>query len=180
MKFIKNNFHALLLVLFELAVGILLFIDPEGFTNAVIMIFGGVLAVIGLFKLIRFIAEKRKTGDASYLELILSVLCIILGCVCMFMTSYILNIFAFVAVVYGIILIVSGVFKAASYFDMRSAGLPVSFLSILSAIVSVLLGVVIVFNPFDAVNVLWMFAGISLIVEALLDIAALALIARKK
>ena len=44
------------------------------------------------------------------------------------------------------------------------------FLAAISAAISILCGVVIITSPFSTTAVLWMFIGISLIVEAVFDI----------
>ena len=44
------------------------------------------------------------------------------------------------------------------------------FLAMISAAVSVICGIVIITSPFSTTAVLWMFTGISLVVEAVFDI----------
>lgn len=46
------------------------------------------------------------------------------------------------------------------------------FLATISAAVSILCGIVIITSPFSTTAVLWVFIGISLIVEAVFDILA--------
>jgi uncharacterized membrane protein HdeD (DUF308 family) len=55
----------------------------------------------------------------------------------------------------------------------------VSVLLLVNAILSVLLGVLIVLHPFDSVDVLWRFTGVSLLVEAIGDAISLLLAARR-
>lgn len=180
MKTLKNNVPVILLILFEITVGILLLVNPEAFTAAVITCFGIVLLVIGVVYLVRFIKDKKSDDDANVMTLILSIISLIVGCVCAFLTKWVIGLFAVVAVIYGVILIVSGVYKAKTYFDTKKEKLPVSFMTIISAVLSVILGIVIVVNPFTATNFLWIFAGISLIVEAVLDFVAVILNAKAK
>ena len=47
------------------------------------------------------------------------------------------------------------------------------FLPIISAILSIACAAVILANPFASTTVLWMFTGITLIAEAILDIVTL-------
>ena len=180
MKNLKNNIPVMLLILFEITVGILLLVNPEAFTAAVITCFGIVLLAIGIVYLIRFIREKKESDKASILTLVLAVISLAVGCVCAFLTNRVMGLFAVVAVVYGVILIVSGIYKAKTYFDMKQENLPVSVITLVSAILSIVLGIVIVVNPFTATNFLWFFAGISLIVEAVVDFVAVIMNVKPK
>ena len=53
MKLWKIYLPAILLILFELVVGILLFIDPVGFTSTVIVGFGVLLLAIAAVNFVR-------------------------------------------------------------------------------------------------------------------------------
>ena len=180
MKSLKNNLPVVLLILFEFAVGVLLFTDPESFTSTVIIVFGVLLIATGLFYIFRFLAARGSENGAGAFTLILAVISLAAGCVCVFAKDWLMGLFAVVAVIYGVILAVTGVYKVKTFFDAHRENIPTSFLTLLSAVLSVALGIVIIINPFDTVKVLWMFAGIALIAEALFDLAAVALIARGK
>ena len=45
----------------------------------------------------------------------------------------------------------------------------------ISAVISVVCGAIIMFNPFTTTVYMWMFTGISLIVEAIADIISFAM-----
>ena len=53
MRKINRSTGNLLTCIFEIMVGILLLIDPVGFTSGIIVVFGIVLAVIGAISLFR-------------------------------------------------------------------------------------------------------------------------------
>ena len=65
----------------ELLVGILLLINPTGFTEAIIVIIGIVLAAVGVINIIRYF---RSTPQAGVVERTLSkgILCVVGGCFC--------------------------------------------------------------------------------------------------
>lgn len=54
------------------------------------------------------------------------------------------------------------------------------FLAAISAVLSIICAVVILRNPFSSSAVLWMFTGISLIVEAVFDVVSLIMNTRKE
>lgn len=174
MKNLRNNFPVILLTLFEFAVGVLLLINPEAFTKAVIIIFGAILVVIGGIYLARVLRDRSE--GVSGITMTIALASLIVGILCIVFPSMIMSLFAFVAIIYGVILIVSGVYKAKSYTDAKSAGTPLPAITLISAILSVALGIVIVINPFGTVmRTLFTFAGIALIIEAGLDLTSVIL-----
>ena len=177
MSTIKNNIPIILMLLFEIAVGIFLLINPEMFTTIVVISFGIFLAVVGLIYLIRYF-RARKREEESTLTLIWAIVLLAFGIFAISAHGLIMSFFAFIAILYGIILLVSGFVKIMGYINSRKANLPVSAVSIISAIISVILGGVILVNPFGTTHVLFMFAGIAILVSAAFDIVTLIFIAR--
>lgn len=162
-----------LLILFELAVGILLFIRPEEFTRAVVIGFGVLLLAASAVSFVRYFSDRRAMGEGSVLTLFLAVFTLALGGACAFLPGWVLGLFALAAAVYGVILVVAGLFKLAAYIDRRQAGWHPSVLSLIGAVLSVALGLLILINPFTARDVVWQVAGVSLIVEAVFDTVGL-------
>lgn len=172
MKSLKNNAPSFLLILFEVVIGILLLINPQLFTRAAIICFGIVLLIIGIVYLVRYQKDKKSLGQKNAGTLTIALIALILGFICTFFSWWIIGLFAVVAIFYGIIMILSGIFKISKYYDEKKLGVIGSKTSIASAVLSIILGIIIMFNPFSAINMLWIFIGISLLVEAFLDIVA--------
>ncbi|MBQ3692912.1 MAG: DUF308 domain-containing protein, partial [Clostridia bacterium] len=87
-------------------------------------------------------------------------------------------VFSLIAVIYGIILLVSGVFKMQDFFQAKKYEPYVPIVIFLSAAVSVVLGLIIIINPFETTLLVFRFAGISMLVGAATDIITLILIAK--
>ena len=174
MKFLKSHFPILLFVLFELVVGILLLVAPAQFTKAALIAFGAVLIVVGAIYLLRFFRRKKAEGP-DYVLLALSVAAMIAGVVIECTSGLIMGLLAAVAIIYGVILIVSGAFKIKTYLDFRKLGVRFPLIMFVSAMISIFLGLVIAFNPFMLVEIMYVFCGISLILEAFVDAVALSL-----
>lgn len=177
MKLLKVNIPIILLVLFEMAVGILLLRDPDGFTRTVIILFGAVLLVIGLTYLIRFLKAKKE-GVNRPLALIVAILAFLVGAFCAFLSGVILKLITAVAILYGIMLAISGIYKIYNFIQVKKLKLPVSAVNILSGILAVALGVLIILYPHGAVITVWKLAGILLFVEAVVDILTIVLAVR--
>ena len=173
MKNIRNNIPVILLTLFEFAVGVLLLINPEAFTKAVLIIFGAILIVIGAIYLVRVLRDK--TEGVSGITMTVALISLIVGILCIVFPSMIMSLFSVAAIIYGVMLIVSGVYKTKSYTDAKKAGSPLPVISLISAFLSVALGILIVLNPFGTVRALFTFAAIFLIIEAALDLVSVIL-----
>ncbi len=178
MQTVRRHFPLLLLTVFELTVGILLFLKPEEFTRGIIITLGVLLLILGVIDLIRFFREKKDFGIDNYLTLSMAILALLCGAFLVFGAKLVMGLFGVLAVLYGVFLIISGVLKGKTYFEFHAAGFPVSMLLFVSAILSVLLGILVVLRPFDSVEVLWRFTGVSLIIEAIGDAISLLLARR--
>ena len=170
-KTLKTYLPLVLLILCELAVGVLLFIKPQEFTHAVMIGFGVLLIAVSVFAFVRYFSDRHAMGSGSVLTLFLAILALIVGCACLFGVA--LTLISVAVWVYGVILTVAGVFKLATYVERRQSGLCPSVLSLVGAVLSIVLGLFILVNPFGAVDLLWQIAGVALIVEAVFDIVGL-------
>lgn len=177
MKFLKNSLPTILFVLFEIVVGVMLLVNPEAFTTSVIIIFGALLVIFGAIYLVKYLLARRKQ-EQSTLMLVMSLVAVSLGVFAIICAQFIFTLFVFIAVMYAIIMLISGLFKIQNYVHAKKEELPSSPITVISAVISVILGVIVVLNPFGTTHVLWVFVGIMILVEALIDIVSLILAAR--
>ena len=70
---------------------------------------------------------------------------------------------------YGLVILVVGLVKLQWSVDALRIGSLYWFIPGIGGLTSVIFAVVIIFNPFTTTAVLWIFAGVSLIVEAVID-----------
>ncbi len=172
MKFLKRNANVILICLFEVLIGILLLVDPIGFTSAIIIAFGvalliaGLVATIGYFRTDAVEAALRRTL-AKGLALLLA------GAFCVLQPAWFIATFPLLTILYGVIILLAGLSKAQWAIDALRLKTGRWFLPAISAVVSISCAFVILANPFASTLVLWMFTGISLIVEAALDVVVL-------
>ena len=179
MKSFKFNIHVILLILFEVVVGILLLTNPEAFTRTVIILFGIILLTIGTIYLIRYLHEKEN-GCNNPVTLFITVVTLIAGAIFALFSSAIINLIAAIAVIYGVILVLSGIFKLHNYFLAKKAEIPVSTVGLASGIIAIILGLVIAVYPKEAAFSVWQVAGIMLIVEAVIDFFSIIQVVRRK
>ena len=168
----SRNFPLLLLVILEIALGIMLFVNPDSVTLAAILLFGILLAILGVFSIVRYIALRRQ-GYSVPFTLVLGILNVVLGALLLIFPNVIMTfVKGFIGalfILYGIGMIVSGIYKIYLFYSMKHVDVPVTLFTAVAGIVSVLLGVLILVNLNTAQEIMWRIAGIALLVEAALD-----------
>ena len=172
MEKFKRLLPTILMILFEVVIGILLLIDGERFTGVIFVIFGVLMLVLGLISLIRTLLAARGGQVISSFALVMSIILITIGAFFTAASGSVLGVVGFIATIYGLILVISGVFKLADYLTLRAAGVGSGF-AIFSVIISIVLGILIAFNPFGTAQIFWTVLGIMLIASAVLDIISL-------
>ena len=173
MNTFKRLLPTVLMILFELAIGVMLLINGEKLTWLVFLIFGVFLLVIGLIGLIRALLGSRNGGAIQTMPLVLSVLMIAVGAFFAAATGHVAEVVSAVTLIYGVILMISGVIKLADSLAFRNETGYYNGFVIFSAILSIVLGIVIAFNPFGAAAVIWTILGIAIIVSAAMDTVTL-------
>lgn len=170
MKKTFNN-SSVILSIAELIVGVLLLINPVAFNKGIIIAVGVGLMVLGLYKIIRYFSVKpdvaARQGDFAK-----GFIFALVGILCTFNSAWVLATFPTITVLYGIMILVAGVTKLQSAIDILRLKRGSWGLMFFSAVVTVLVAVLVIVNPFTSILVLWKFLGITLIVAAVLDIVA--------
>lgn len=178
MKLLKQHGNTVILCLAELVIGILLLIDPIGFTVGIIIVAGIALLVNGLINVIRYF--RTSPEEAARQQLLAQGLIALLGGMfCVLNPNWFTATFPVIALLYGVAVLVAGLGKIQMTVDMLRLKINKWFLGAISALVSIICAVVIINNPFASTMVLWMFTGISLIVEAIFD-AVVLIVSRRK
>lgn len=169
MKTKNQTLTTVLTALFEVLVGVLLLVNPVGFTSGILIAAGALACLWGLKMLIVYFFQKPEEAAAGR-GLLNGLVCVLLGVFLVFKSSWILATFPVLTVVYGVVVLLAGLSKLQSGMDMLRLKRGRWYLVMLSALLSLVCAGVILVNPFASTAALWMFTGISLIVEAVLDL----------
>ena len=81
--------------------------------------------------------------------------------------------FKLLSFLYGILLLISGFYKVQWSIDLLRQKEKRWWLAAVSAGLSILFSLIIIGNPFSTVTVTWIFSGVVLIAEAIIDIVIL-------
>lgn len=178
-KLLKSNLSTLIMILGELAIGVLLLIRPVGFTRVILMALGAVLAVRGLLGVIKYFrTEAQQAAREQALARNLAVL--LVGSFCLFRSEWFIATFPALTVIYGVLILFTSLYKVQQAVDLWRLKTGNPLISGLSALLTMVFGLVTLLNPFATVSALWIFIGITLLAEAVVDAAALFAGQKKK
>ena len=133
---------------------------------------GIVLMILGLVEVVKYF---RMSTDEAILRQALTkgLLSLLAGGFCVFKTEWFITTFPVFTIIYGILILVTGISKIQLTVDIFRRKNKKWFLAAINAIVTIVCAVVILRSPFTSTAVLWMFTGVSLLMEGVLDIITL-------
>ena len=179
MKFLKNNIGSLLMIFFLIIVGILLLINPVGFTMGIIKAAGVLLILLGILDIVRYFrtpAPEAAKGQNLYSGLV----SLALGCFCVFRAEWFVAVFPVLAVVYGILQVLLGLRYMQRAVDALRLHIPLWYLRCINAVISILFGMIIITNPAMTMLSIWVFTGLTMIIEGVFEAVALFLTGKKE
>lgn len=159
MKNLKWNL--ILMSLFYLALGIFLLAVPGVALNMVCYALGGVVLACAALQLIRYFTVERKVFQSSF-TLISGLVCLGLGGFLILRSDIVVRI---LPIVFGLFVVFDSLGRLQNALELRRCGYPSWKWFILLALLSVVLGGIMIFDPFGAMETLVMGIGIILLIE---------------
>ena len=149
-----------------LVLGLLLFFKSSVTLMGISYIFGGLIIAIGVLAIVRFISNNHS-DISNQLNIIYGIICIISG---IFFIEKPEIIGSIIPVVMGIGIIISSSLKIQQSFNLKSLNSSYFFWSFVTALLSLICGVVLLFNPFKGAVIITKVIGIFLVMYAILDL----------
>ena len=175
---IKNLFHgksgSILTCIIEIVVGVLLLINPVGFTSGIIIGAGVLMVLGGILSVVRYFMLKPELAAQKQL-LFKGLTAILAGAVCITKYDWFLSAFPLLTVIYAGAMLVLAAAKLQKMADLRRMNIPRWYLPGISAVLAAVLAAIILLNPFGAMAAVWTFVAISLIAEAIVEIITIAM-----
>ncbi len=180
MKRVLDRFGGVITALCELGVGIFLFIDHDRFSETIITVLGVVIAAMGIFEILGYFRMTPEEGTES-MGMTKGLLGVLAGFFCVFRAEWFTNTFPVMTVVYGVAMVVLGVRKLAETVDMLRLKNSSWTWKLAGGLVTAICAVVTLKRPLDG-DAMWIFIGVALVVEGVIDIITLVMSAvlRKK
>lgn len=171
-KLIYGNI--LLNVIFSIA-GLFLIIKPGLSVELISVMVGLIIIMSSLISIIKFISDSTKKKFYKY-EIILGILGLVLGILIVFNPLKIFNIFIMGL---GIWLIIKGLLKLWYGMYLKKFKEEIWSLTLAIGIISTILGITLIINPFSGVMVFTTVLGIFIISNSVLEIIS-SLLFRKR
>ena len=158
----KLKWNLVLMSLLYLGLGVFLVMKPGTALNIVCYALGGVVLACAAVQLVRYFAVERGVFQ-SQLTLVSGIVCLALGAFLIIRSDIVVSI---LPIVFGLFVIFDAIGRVQNALDLRRCGYDswkgFLFLPVLS--------VVLVINPFGAMETLVMAIGIILIVEGAINL----------
>lgn len=165
----KRNTGNLVLCILEVLVGILLLVNPAGFTSGIIITVGVLLMLLGIRSIVSYFREEPEAAAAEN-GLCKGLVFLLFGLFCAFKSEWFIVTFPVLTVIYGMATLLTGIGKVQGTVDMIRQKQKRWFVALIGAVLTLVFSVLILCNPFASTEFLWTFIAVSLIIEAVVDI----------
>lgn len=173
-QFFHSKSGSLITCILEIVMGVLLLINPIGFTSGIIIGAGVVLCLGGAVSIIRYFMMKPEPAAQGQL-LFKGLISLMGGAVCITKYDWFLTAFPLLTVLYAIGMLILAAARLQRMADLRRMNAPRWYMPGIAAALAAVLAAIILINPFGAVAAVWTFVAISLIAEAIVEIITIAL-----
>lgn len=172
MKSIKENLNGFIVCLFEIVAGILLLVKPIGFTSGIIITAGILLCFFGMKSVIKYFRTDIREAVKSQ-QLFKGMVFLIIGLFCIIKSDWFVATFPLLTVLYGIAILLAALIKLQITANLIRLKIKRWYISAIGTVASAVCAVIILLDPFSSTAVLWSFTGITLIIEAFVDVISL-------
>lgn len=162
----RSKATTLITAIVAIILGIVLLMNPTGVALALTYVVGIVLIVLGVVKLIGYI----RAGDSgSQVDFIVSIVEIVVGAIVCIWPDVFVN---WLVVIVGVLIVVMAVGDIADARTASKLGAPFATGKLVLAVISLVIGVVVIISPFAFVDLAFTIAGIALIVYGVSEFIA--------
>lgn len=177
--FFRRYLRDIITALFLIVVGILLLINPVAFAMGLVKLAGVFLVVLGALRIVRYFRTDPETAARGQ-DFFIGLIAILGGLFCIFFTGWFLSAFTTLAVIYGLLQLLLGFSKVQRTVDFLRMKLSLWYLPAASALIYLVFGFIIVLNPEMTLINVWVFTGVTMIVEGIITAVCLFLLERER
>ena len=161
----KMSIVSIIFSILFIAIGIFLLLKPETAINIICYVLGVLLILWGVVSMIQFFSDKTSESYLS-ISFIFGAFVFIFGLIILIKPEIIASI---IPLLLGIWMLINGVTKLS--YSLTINKLSNATVSIIGSILIIILGVLLIFNPFAGAKSLVQIIGISFIVYSVIDLA---------
>lgn len=167
LKIAKTGYLVLSALLLLAGVGLTFFSDT--FYPILTVLLGVLFLAFGIVKLVSFFS-KDPYQLVFETDLVFGILYLVFGLLLLIRPAHTM---AFFGIMFGLILLADGLTRVRIALDARPFGIRAWWLILVSALVTAILGVVLLFHPGEGTKVLTQLLGISLMVDGVMNISTI-------
>ena len=147
-------------------IGLLFITRPESSSILIGRALGIAMIVFGIIKLVGYFSKDLFRLAFQY-DLEIGILILLLGIIAVTETIDVMN-FIFIAV--GVAILIDALFKTRIAFDSKSFGISTWWTILVLAILTGLIGLALVFRPWESASLLTVLLGVALCAEGILNL----------
>ena len=145
-----------------LIIGLVLVIWPDAARNIIIYAIGAAALLYGGYRIVDFFVRKEHLANSVQLGVALGIACLLLGLFLIFKADLVVSLLASLI---GVAVIIDSVLRLQISLNLRYFGSSTWVVLLVTALVTLGLGILLLFNPFTAVRVATIVAGVLLILD---------------
>jgi uncharacterized membrane protein HdeD (DUF308 family) len=164
----KLKWNMILMSLIYLALGLILLVWPEMVKSAICYVIGGIVALAGIVQIVRFFAARERLFFAP-MTMTFGVVCLALGLFLIVRSDIVWTV---LPVVFGLFVIFDSILRIQNALELKRSAAANWWVFLLLALLSIALGIVMIYDPFGSTDLLIMAIGIILLIEAALNLCS--------
>lgn len=153
-----------------LILGIVLAYSPEGSIKVITGIIAALFLLIGILQLVDYV-KQSKVEKMMSLSLILGILLSVVG---IFLFINLESLANFITTLIGIAILIKSLFKLQFAFNIRDIS-DKWFYNLIVGIVGIVLGIVLLVNPFDSAKMFLRIVGIIFIIGSIVELVEICM-----
>ncbi len=171
----EMKWQSLLTAAFFVIMGIILLIYPEATAQTLCYVVGVCGIVIGIFTVLAYLFRDMQKNYYRN-DFVVGMMELFLGVFVLYRASLIIELIPFIL---SILVVVSGISKLQNCIDLRRMNCGNGLAFFILAVINMVLGVLLVINPFGEGNLLFIMLGIGLLFSGLTDTFATLYMTKK-
>lgn len=167
MQMLKElKWNSIITSILMIVLGVILFLMPGVSMSVIVTIVGMIAIASGIFNIIHhFVIDISESYYRN--DLLFGLVSLIFGILILVRPGFFISLVPFIL---GIVILVSGLVKLQEGIDAKRIGYDRSMLYIVLAIIDIILGIIILFEPFGVANILFMIIGLGLVYSGVSDL----------
>lgn len=171
-KYMKSSvFVSILLVILSL----FLIFKPAYVIDFTMIFLGMIVIINGFIHTVSYFSTQKEFRGYSF-ELIEGILCMIVGLLFILVPN---KISSFLSIILGLWIIVESLFKIQLAFNIKTKDNKDWLVLVIISIITIIIGLVMILNPFSSIITITSFAGIVLLISETINLVEAFLLLRK-